>query len=238
MDAFTFVIGLTLAVAGFFLYRDYARFLRGAYAKQGKVISIQQVFSAQLSSDATRLAPPYVRNGFYPVIEYSLKDGPIQFTAIDKNTSGSFHVGDQVKLRIIKTRRKATRVCHTFIVLVAMVTLLSLGMISAALSSSFQISIGQVFLASCVVAASLSMLIFYLRDQDQLYTHELTHTKGGRTQLCLAEPTAFKHWKSALLDPAQRYKIRSSQLCGATCMGTAMITLTIALQPLIQFTVG
>jgi len=232
MDAFTFTIGLTLAVAGFFLYRDYARFLRGAYAKHAKVVSIQQVFSTFLSSEGQPKQKSFVTNGFYPIIEYPQEGGAIRFTAIDQHASGNFHVGDQVKLRIIKTRRKANRTCKTVIALIAMITLLGLGMLVAALNASVSISIGQVVLASFVIAASLSALVFYMRDQDMQYIHELTHTKGGRTQLSLAEPTAFKNWNSALQDPAQRYKIRSSQFCGATCIGSAMITLAIAIQPI------
>jgi hypothetical protein len=112
-----------------------------------------------------------------------------------------------------------------------MISLLSLGMIGAALSSLIHISFAQVLLASSVIAASLSILILYLRDQDQQYAHDLCRTKSGRTQLSLAEPAAFRNWKSALQDPAQRVKIRSSQFFGATCMGFAMVMLSFAVQP-------
>lgn len=234
MDAFTFIISLTLAIAGFFLYRDYARFLRGAYAKHGKVVSIHQVFSNNLYLHEGASMQPYVKNGFYPVIEYPLEGGPVRFTAIDHLASGNFHVGDKVKLRIIKTRRKHSRTCKTLIALISMISLLALGMISAALTSSIYISLGQVLLASIVIAASLSILIFYQRDQDSHYIHELTHTKSGRAQLYLAEPAAFKNWTSALHDPVQRIKIRSSQFCGATFIGSALLMLSVAIQPSLQ----
>ena len=234
MDAFTFIIGLTLAVAGVFLYRDYARFLRGAYVKQGKVVSIQQVFCTQLSSETTSNHQPFVKNGFYPIIEYPQDGGAIRFSAIDQNASGNFHVGDQVRLRIIKTRRKSNRTCKTVIALVSMLGLLGIGMLSSAIISSIHISVGQVFLASVVIAASLAILVLYIRDQDQHCIHDLIYTRSGLTQLYLAEPTAFKNWKSATNDPVQRSKIRSSQFFGATCMGSAMVVLVIAIQPFSQ----
>lgn len=234
MDAFTLIISLTLAVAGSFLYRDYSRFLRGAYAKYGKVVSIHQVFSSLTSHADNSTSQTYVKNGFYPVIEYPHEGGPVRFTAIDHLASDNFHVGDKVKLRIIKTRRKHSRTCKTFIALISMISLLSLGMIGAAITSSIYISFGQVLLASMVIAASLSIMVLYQRDQDQHYIHELSHTKSGRAQLCIPEPAAFRHWKSALQDPVQRIKIRGSQLCGATCIGSALVMLSIALIPSIQ----
>jgi len=229
MDAFTFIIYLTIAITGFFLYRDYARFLRGAYTKQGRVVSIQQFFSSQLSSAQPIKQTPFVKNGFYPVIEYAQEGEAIRFTAIDQHASGCFHVGDRIRLKIIKTRRKANRTCKSIFALIAMLGILSLGMVSAALTTTIYISIEQVLLASGVIMASLFILVFYMFDQDQHYDHNLTQTKNGETQLCLVEPTAFKNWKSALHDPVQRYKIRGSQFFGATCMGTAMIMLSAAI---------
>jgi hypothetical protein len=235
MDAFTFIISLTVAVAGFFLYRDYASFLRGTYAKYGRVVSIHQVFSSYLyQTEAHGNATPYVKNGFYPVIEYSLDQQPVRFTAIDQHASGNFHIGDKVKLRIISTRRQRSRTCKTLIALISMISILALTMIWAALSSSFSISLGQILLSSSVIAASLSVLILYQRDQEQHYTHEFGRTKSGKIQLYIPEPAAFKNWSTALSDPTQRIKIRGSQVCGATCIAAAFIMLSIALQPMLQ----
>lgn len=232
MDAFTLIISITVAVAGFFLYRDYSRFLRGTYAKYGKVVSIHQVFSNCLyQAENTNQAKPYVKNGFYPVIEYPLDGQAVRFTAIDHLASGTFHVGDKVKLRIITTRRKHSRTCKTLVALISMISILGLSMVAAALTSSISISLGQILLSSAVIAASLSILILYQRDQDQHYVHELERTKSGRAQLYIPEPAAFRNWSAALSDPAQRIKIRSSQVCGVTFIGSALIMLSIALQP-------
>jgi len=235
MDAFALIIGLTLATAGVFLYKDYAHFLRGAYAKQGKVVSIQQVFTTYLHSESTSKNKPYVENGFYPVIEYLINGEGVQFTAIDHNNSGSFHVGDQVRLKIIKTRRKENRPCKTALALVSMIVILCGGLVIAGLASTIQVTIGQIFLASFVIAVCLAILVLYIKDQDEHVIQDLTQTKSGRTQICLAEPTAFRNWKSAFYDPVQRTKIRSSQFCGATCMCSAMFMLAIAVQPLTLF---
>jgi len=233
MDAFTLIMGLTLAVVGIFLYRNYARFLRGAYAKHARVISIQQVFSSNINLQTN--ASSYVKNGFYPVIEYCADGEPVRFTSIDQHVSGNFHVGDEVNLRVLKTRRSKNRVCKTVVVLISMLFLLGFDLFISAFMAEAPISLGQVCLASIIIAASMSTLVLYLKDQDELYEHGLTSTKSGRTQLCLAEPAAFKNWTSALVDPAQRYKIRSTQFFGATCMGSSLILLVVAIQPMVNF---
>jgi len=233
MDAFTLIMSLTLAVVGIFLYRNYARFLRGAYAKQARVISIQQVFSS--NSNLQSGLSNYVKNGFYPVIEYRADGEPVSFTAIDKHVSGNFHVGDEIKLRVLKTRRSKNRVCKTVVVLVSMLFLLGFDFFISAFMSEASISLAQVCLASIIIATSLSTLVLYLKDQDELYERGLTSTKSGRTQLCLAEPAAFKNWTSALTDPAQRYKIRSTQFFGATCMCSSLVVFAAAVQPMANF---
>ena len=125
IDAFTFFMGLTLAVTGWFLCRDYARFLGASYFLKGRVTSIQQVFVAPSLRDAREGRPqPVVSDGFYPVIEYTSPTGAISFTAIDRSTSGRFHVGDEVRLRVSKTRRKQNRVCKSFSMLALSLVLL------------------------------------------------------------------------------------------------------------------
>jgi hypothetical protein len=233
MDAFTLIMGLTLAVVGIFLYRNYASFLRGVYAKHARVISIQQVFTSSL--DLKKNTSNYVENGFYPVIEYFTEGEPVRFTAIDPHVAGNLHVGDEVKLRVLKTRRSKNRVCKTVLVLISMLFLLGFDLFISAFLAEAPLPLGQVCLASVIIAASLSTLVLYLKDQDELYEDGLTSTKGGRAQLFLAEPAAFKNWTSALTDPAQRYKIRSTQLFGATCMGSSLVMIALAVQPMASY---
>ena len=116
-----------------------------------------------------------------------------------------------------------------------MLFLMGFDLFVSAFISDAIISLGQMCLASIIIAVSLLTLVLYLKDQDELKQSGSTSTKGGRAQLCLAEPTAFKNWTSALTDPAQRYKIRSTQFFGATCMCSSLVVLAVAIQPLANF---
>ncbi len=230
IDAFTFIMGTTLAVTGWFLCRDYARFLRASSYLKARVTSIQQVFVPKIGREQGA-GEPYVKDGFYPVIEYQAPEGAISFTAIDASASGRFHVGDEVGLRVSKTRRKQARMCKSFSLLVLSLVLLMAGLLGSALVADFVLSKAQIVSGSFVIALGLAILVLYLRDQDESCIHEFQHTEGGCSQLCLFEPTAFKKWKSALKDPQQCSKIRSSQIFGSACFGFAMLTWAMSVQP-------
>lgn len=234
MDAFSFLMSITLATAGLFLARDYARFLKGSYAMAGRVKAIQQVFRV-LSENEEEAQKTYVPNGFYPVIEYEADGVLVSFTAIDRNASAQLHVGDTVQLRITKSRRRANRGNSVATLLVTLLSALCLGLTLDALLSQVHLSITQVVLASLTVAISLAVLVVYVRDKDDYYIDNVIRTSGGHIQLSLFEPTAFQKWQSALRDPNQNLKIRSSQAFGATCMCAAMVMLAVAIEPLWRF---
>ena len=126
IELLTVLISLTLAVTGVFLYRDYARFLKGAYLKRGRVVSVQATFSHFSSSQnhQTATANSVLPVAYHPVIEYLHEGEAIRFTAIDHLASAKLHVGDKVQLRIIKTRRKENRACKSLIILVSLITIL------------------------------------------------------------------------------------------------------------------
>jgi hypothetical protein len=229
IEALTILISLTLAVTGVFLCRDYASFLKGAYAKHGKVVSVQHSFSKQF--DTNTPSSKFVSNGFYPIIEYMHDGQAVHFTAIDHLASAKLHIGDKVQLRIIKTRRKENRACKTLIALVSLITILSVTLISAAISGNTVLSLAQIFLGSFIIALSLAILALYFSDQDQHFLHDMKETKRGYAQLFLAEPTAYKKWQSSLRDPVQRFKIHGSRVCGATFIGSAMVILTSIINP-------
>lgn len=231
MDAFSFLMSITLATAGLFLIRDYASFLKGSYAMVGRVKAIQQVFRI-LPENEEEARKIYVTNGFYPVIEYEADGQLVSFTAIDRQASGQLHVGDTVKLRVTKSRRRADRRNKVATLLVSLLSSLCLGLTLDALFSEVHLSIVQVVLASLTVAVSLAILVVYVRDKDDYYINDVVRTRGGYIQLCLFEPTAFQKWQSALRDPNQSFKIRSSQAFGATCMCAAMVMLAVAIEPL------
>ena len=225
---------MTLAVTGVFLYRDYARFLKGAYLKRGRVVSVQAAFynfTNPRYNDSTNQTNIPV--AYHPVIEYFHDGEAIQFTAIDHLASARLHVGDKVQLRIIKTRRKSNRTCLTLLTLISLIALLGLTLLTAAIQGGTALSLQQIFLGSFVIGLSLATLALYLSDQDQHFVDDLKQTKRGYTQLSLAEPTAFKKWQSSLRDPAQRFKIKSSQLCGATFIGSAITILGLSFKSLL-----
>lgn len=230
IEALTVLISLTLAVTGIFLYRDYASFLKGAYAKRGKVVSIQPTFP---KLDST--CKPFVKEGFYPIIEYHHEGQAVRFTAIDHLASAKLHVGDNVQLRVIKTRRKENRACSSLVALISLITLLSITLLSAAVSGTTSFSFTQIFIGSIVITLSLTILALYFTAQDQHFLNDLKQTKRGFTQLVLAEPTAFRKWQSSLRDPVQRFKIQGSQICGATFIGSAMAMMTTIISPYFSF---
>lgn len=232
MDAFTLVISLTLAVAGLFLCRDYARFLRGTYAVSGRVTSIQQVFHSHMTTHQPEAIKSHVENGYYPVIEYRAPGGAISFTAIDQSASGRFHIGDEINLRISKTRRNESRACKTVVALVAMLALLCVGLSAAAFISGIDLSAIQIYLASLVIAIGLAILALYVREQDERGASQTTQIAGNRSLLCLCEPSAFKNWAFSVKDPVQAYKILGSQFVGASCMCGAFVMLIVALRPI------
>ncbi len=229
IEALTILISLTLAVTGVFLCRDYARFLKSAYAKRGKVVSIQSTYSNQINSPLP--SSKFVTEGFYPIIEYIHDGQAVRFTAIDHLASAKLHLGDKVQLRIIKTRRKENRACKSLVAIVSLITILAITLITAAASGNTTLSLPQILLGSFVIALSLAILALYFSDQDQHFAHDLKETKRGYTQLFLAEPTAYTKWQSSLRDPVQRIKIQGSRLCGATFIGSAMAILSSTLSP-------
>ena len=229
IEILTILISLTLAVTGIFLYRDYTRFLTGAYAKKGKVVSIQASFFQTLNDTKQRSC--FVSGSFFPIIEYMLNGEAVRFTAIDHLASAKLHVGDSVQLRIIKTRRKANRLCKSLIALVGLISILGITLLSAAVSGNASLSLVQIFLGSFVIALSLAIVALYFSSQDQYFLHDLKETKKGHTQLFLAEPTAYKKWQSSLKDPIQRFKINGSKFCGATFIGSAMALFTSTISP-------
>tara|TARA_R110001592_G_scaffold204098_1_gene454132 strand:+ start:41833 stop:42501 length:669 start_codon:yes stop_codon:yes gene_type:complete len=216
-------------VTGVFLCRDYASFLKGAYAKHGKVVSIQPTFSHQLNSNF----PPskLLSESFYPIIEYMHEGQTVRFTAIDHLASAKLHVGDKVQLRIIKTRRKENRACKSLIALVCLITVLVITLFTTAIVGNTTLSLPQIFLGSFIIALSLAILALYFSDQDQHFAHDLKETKRGYTQLFLAEPTAYTKWQSSFRDPVQRFKIQGTRICGATFIGSAMAIFTSTISP-------
>lgn len=232
MDSFSLAIGITLGVLGLFLMRDFAGALIGLHVLRGSVRSVQQLTHSILKSADQ---PHYVAEGFYPIIEYPLDGKPVQFTAICQGVSGKFHVGDNVKLRFMKTRRSVNRWGKGVFALIGASAALGATMIYAAVSSGFALSISQIFLASVVLALALFALVMFLRGQDENCVSGLKEGQNGVSEICLSEPTAFNKWKEATIDRRTIKRLRSTQVCGITCMLSAIMLFLLALKPLLVF---
>lgn len=231
MDLFIFNIGLTLAAASIFLVKDYVRFLLGVHSVSGKVVSIQQVF---VHRSIGACGKPFVSDGFYPVVEYNSETGPVSFTVIDPSTSGRFHVGDRIRLKVAKSRRKQRRGCKSATILVFLQLLLLGSMLASGIFSDYHLSTPKIILASIVLALCFAILILYTRDQDEQGINDFSHTRSGLPQLCLFEPTACAKWHDAWVDRRQLLKIRGSQAFGVFFMSSALILLLFAMQPLLR----
>ncbi len=230
MDIFILIVGMTLAAAGVFLFRDYVGFLLGVHSLSGKVISIQHVFVHRRHDNGCR---PFVGDGFYPVVEYPSDSGPLAFTAIDPSTSGRFHVGDNIKLNVAKSRRSQRRTSKSTRVLILLLVALLGILVAAPMIAGFELSIMKITLASVVLALCFAMLIGFVRDQDELGLNDYAHSRSGRPRLCLFEPTAFCKWHECWMDRRQLLKIRSSQIFRAFCLLFACVLFALSLQPLL-----
>lgn len=224
-------MGLTLACAGIFLLRDYVHSLVCKHVLHANVVSIQQVFTPQLMA-AGKQPRPYVPDGFYPIIEYQSEGSPIRFTAIDSATSGRFHVGDRIKLRITQSRRKNARKSRSLAALLLLCFMLAGLMIYAAVSSDHRMSIFEISGASVVLAIGLTMMIIHTRELDERALDSLVDSGKAYTQFSLHEPTAFGKWRVAAADRRQHLKIRSAKAFAGCCFTAASMLFVVAIAPL------
>lgn len=231
MDASLIVMGLTLACAGVFLLRDYVQSLVCKHLVHANVVSIQQVFTPQLMA-AGKPPNPYVADGFYPIIEYMSDGQPIRFTAIDAATSGRFHVGDRIKLKITQSRRKSSRSSRSLLVLLVLCLVLAGLMTFAAATDGLHMSIFKILGGSVVLAIGLTMMIIHTREQDERGLESLVDSGRAYAQFCLHEPTAFEKWRVAAADKRQQLKIRSAKAFAGCCFTAASMLFVVAFAPL------
>jgi hypothetical protein len=231
IEFYNLAMASTLALAGVLLVRDYARFLRSVHTLQAKVTSIQHVFVPTLDGKPKETKNT-VESGYYPVVQYQTKQGPVSFTCIDSAVVDRFHIGDKIRLRISKSRRKADRTCKTFTLLAMMLVMLSFGLVAGASFPGFYLAPTYIFTASLVIAACLCVIVRFKREQDECKSIQVLHNDSGRTQYCLQEPTAFKHWGQAVRDNHQVSKIRSSQALGLVCFAISAALLVVTMFPL------
>jgi hypothetical protein len=232
VDAFVFVMGMTLATIGLFLFRDYVRFLSGTHRIRGKVVTIQQAFIPR--RDAQEEGCQFVSDGFYPVVEYQSEGEAVRFTAIEKAASGRFHVGDKLSLKVSKSRRKRHRHCRSMSVLTALMTVLAGFLVFFAFASGHHLSILKIVCASFVLAFGFAMFIIYLREHDEQGNDTSIDHNRAYPQLCLFEPTAYDKWQSNTRDRRQLQRIRGVRAAAGFCFTSASMMLGAALLPMLS----
>jgi len=242
MDVFTLAMGLTLLAAGWFMLRDYVRFLTSGYIVKGKVVSIQQsslhgyssLIQRAVFADAPELLSPddlYARDkqySIYPVIEYLSNGEAVRFTMISDQVSDQYHIGDTVDLRFCRSRREQGRVSRSTVSLIIMLVVLSVGLILGAVFSSVGLTIAHICFSSVILTFCLFIMVAYYCNRDENCKARYELNRRGRIRVLILEPSAFKHWAAMIDDKAQKRRIFGSQLFGAGCFMSGMIIVASA----------
>lgn len=214
VELYNIAMASTMAVAGVLLTRDYVRFLQSNHSVNAVVKTIQHVFTPSSLRTGTK-------SGYYPVLEYQTESGPISFTCVDELAANRFHIGDELKLHVSKSRRTHNRNCRTFVLLSAMLAVLVTGLFAAAIEPSLGLSLAHIIVSSFVVATCLFVIVRYKREQDESSMMQTLDIDSGRARYWLREPTAFKHWRTCFNDKKQNSKVRLSQAFGGVCFAIA-----------------
>jgi len=226
MDAFTLIMALSLGAAGWFLCRDFVRFISSVYTIKGRVVSVQQVFIPKPPlPEALPKYIPFVEDGFYPVIAYDFNGESVRFTAIGRSISGQFHIGDSVYLKFFKTRRKQNRMTKTSFLLMALIALVCIGLLAGAFYTRVGLTMTQISQASFVLAVCFFILVLYIREQDENNVSLPARGSLGRYKLALSVPSAFHNWVSNIEDRRQASKIRAARVLGGIFMFMAFAIL-------------
>lgn len=210
-EFYNIAMAITMAVAGLLLMRDYTRFIRSVETVKARVTSIQHVFRhADNNSPMT--------SGYYPVMEYRTPDGgSVSFTCVDASISGRFNVGDSIRLKLFKSRRRFSRDCRTFSLLCLLLGTLVAGMFAGAAMPELGLDALHIISASFVIAICLFVIIRFKREQEASHGVVSFRNDGSEARYFLNEPTAFKHWKKNVTCSYQALRIRISQVFGLVC---------------------
>ena len=226
MDVFTLAMGLTLLAAGWFMLRDYVRFLTSGYVVKSNVVAIQQsslyVYSNLDHQAALTKYSSYKQYSLYPVIEYLSNGEAVRFTMINSQISDQYHVGDAVDLRFCRSRRVQGRASRSTVALIVMLVVLSIGLFADAVFSSVDLTIAHICFSSAILTFCLFIMAAYYcnRDENSKTRYELD--RRGRMRVLILEPAAFKHWGTMIDDKSQKRRIFGSRLFGAGCLMSGM----------------
>ena len=236
MDVFTLSMGLTLLAAGWFMLRDYVRFLTSGYIVKGSVVAIQQsslhgysnlVQQIALANSAEHISSETSYSSdkqysIYPVIEYLSNGEAVRFTMISGLSSDQYHVGDAVDLRFCRSRRVQGRISRSTVSLITMLTVLSIGLAIGAVFSSVGLTIAHICFSSIILTFCLFIMAAYYCNRDENSKAHYELGRRGRMRVLILEPSAFKHWGSMIDDKTQKRRIFGSQVFGAGCLMSGM----------------
>lgn len=228
MDVFTLAMGLTLLAAGWFLLRDFSRFLSSGYNAKGKVVSIQQALAGVSFSSP----PPHYQNinryGFYPVIEYLSRGESVLFTMVGDRAPDQYHIGDIIDLRFNRSRRHHNRVSRSTVLLITMLTVLSAALLAGAMFADMGLTLVHICFSSIILTLCLFVMVAYYRCQDESCTEQDERGRNGRRRILISEPSAFNHWAAMIDDGGQKRRILGSQLFGTGCLMSGLVVVVAA----------
>lgn len=229
MDVFALVMGLTLVCVGWFLSGDFRKFLAGSYHIPAKVVSVAQAYvpAGRYLSSRTLSDAPIVYGSFYPVCEYREKGELIRFTAIGEQLGNLYQIGDQLKLKISRSRRTQGRVCNGARVLLFVLSGAALLLLGSPAFGLFRLTMAHICLASIVLTLAFGVFLMYVRERDQCEGGSSMVSASNKYELYLREPTAFVHWRELLQDAGQRRRMMGARVFGGLFMSVGIL-ITVA----------
>ncbi len=209
MDILMLLVGLTLAVTGWFLAWDYARSLFSAYTARGRVVALQPGFGRRIPGACTP---------FFPVVEYLWQGQPVRFTALHEDDVTNLQIGDIIEIIFSRSRRTQTRLGRMVLTLLFMLVLVLGGMFGTALVTSKTLDLTHILLPSVVLSGCFFAIVLYLRQQDQADTGAPIQRRTSLCRLFIQEPTHVCHWMKRANCPVMGRGAFGARLCGALCM--------------------
>jgi len=230
MDVFALVMGVTLVCVGWFLSGDFRRFLAGSYNIPAKVVSVAQAYMPSGNMLPSRRSTDSVINygSYYPVCEYRQSGEQVRFTAIGEHVGNLYQIGDQLRLKVSRSRRAHGRICKGAQILLAVLSLSALMLLGSPAFGFFHLTMAHICLASVVLTLAFVVFLMYVRERDECDALTSVVSPANKYVLCLREPTAFSHWGVLNSDAVQRRRMFSARLFGGLLMSVGIVIVAAA----------
>ncbi|RMF16852.1 MAG: DUF3592 domain-containing protein [Gammaproteobacteria bacterium] len=215
MDILMLLVGITLAVTGWFLAWDYARSLFSAYTTKGKVVALQPGFGQRRNG---------VYTPFYPVVEYLWQKEPVRFSALHEDDVANLQIGDIIEITFSRSRRTQTRLGRMVLTLLFMLVMVLGAIYGTALATSTRLDLLHILLPSLVLSGCFFAIVLFLRQQDQADTGAAIQRRTSLCRLFIQEPTHVCHWMQRGNCPLTSRGAFIARFCGVSCMlGGALV---------------